>query len=113
LVYDCTNKQSYDNLKNWYVEICDKGPKDVILAVVGNKADLKEAKQIAEDEGREFATDRRAIFAEVSAKENHGVVELFNRLSDELIKKLHILEDEIDTSRQRLNTKKQNKGGCC
>jgi small GTP-binding protein len=113
LVYDCTNKQSYENLKNWYVEICDKGPKDVILAVVGNKADLKEAKLIAEEEGKGFATDRRAIFAETSAKENQGVVELFNRISDELIKKLHILEDDIDTSRQRLNTKKQSKGGCC
>ena len=51
LVYDITNKNSFESLKNfWYKEIMDNTISDVILAIVGNKADLYENEQFIDDE---------------------------------------------------------------
>ena len=41
LVYDITDKESFDNLKNyWLKELEDKAPENIQLAVVGNKSEL-------------------------------------------------------------------------
>ena len=41
LVYDITEKQSFDNLaKVWLPDLKDKGPDNVAIALVGNKADI-------------------------------------------------------------------------
>lgn len=118
LVYDCTNRESFNNLKNWYIELCEKGPKDLLLIIVANKSDLKEEEIVTPDEGKKFADERKAFFAKTSARENKGISELFDRISETVIKKLHIIEDEIDmkgsvkiSSSRRQSTRES--GGCC
>jgi small GTP-binding protein len=117
LVYDCTNRESFNNLKNWYIEICEKGPKDVIMVVVANKSDLKEEEIVSPEEGKKFAEERKAMFAKTSARENFGITELFDEVSDKVIKRFHIIEDEVDMkgsvkiSSRRQSTKES--GGCC
>jgi len=116
LVYDVTNKESFNNLKNWFIELSEKGPKDVILAVVGNKADLRDDERVSIDDAKAFAHDCKALYARTSAKENIGVTEMFNSICEELIKRRHIIEDELDPTRTRIrnNHKSRNKeGGCC
>lgn len=117
LVYDCTNRESFNNLKNWYIEICEKGPKDVILVIVANKSDLKEEEIVSPEEGKKFAEDRKAIFARTSARENFGVTELFDKVSEQTIKKFHIIEDEMDMSRSiKVSSSRRQStrdGGCC
>lgn len=39
LVYDITSKNSFDVMKNWVKELKSEGPKDITMAVVGNKTD--------------------------------------------------------------------------
>lgn len=43
LVYDITNKQSFDNLNEWLQKIREYSDRDVKIALVGNKRDLVEA----------------------------------------------------------------------
>ena len=40
MVYDVTNKTSFETLKGWAEEVISTAPKDIVLAVVGNKIDL-------------------------------------------------------------------------
>ena len=41
LVYDITEKQSFDNLsKVWLPDLKDKAPDNITIALVGNKADI-------------------------------------------------------------------------
>ena len=83
LVYDSTNEKSFKELKEfWYNQVKDLKQ---ILAIVANKCDLTE-KKVKDEEGKEFADSVGAIFASVSAKENIGIKELFEKVG-EAIKK--------------------------
>lgn len=42
LVYDITQAQSFERLKNWVLELQSKGPAELALAIAGNKSDLKD-----------------------------------------------------------------------
>ena len=40
IVYDITRPNTFNILKNWVDELRSKGPKDIAIAIAGNKADL-------------------------------------------------------------------------
>lgn len=44
LVYDITRASTFKTLQNWVEELQSKGPKDIALAIAGNKADLEESR---------------------------------------------------------------------
>lgn len=41
IVYDITRASSFKTLKHWVEELKTKGPKDIAIAIAGNKADLE------------------------------------------------------------------------
>ena len=42
LVYDITSKESFEQLKNyWVIQLREYGPKNIIIAIAGNKSDLE------------------------------------------------------------------------
>jgi small GTP-binding protein len=78
LVYDITNKESFDKIKNyWFKEIEENSLSDVILAIVGNKSDLYELEQVNDEEGKKFADEKKAIFKNVSALNSMNIDNLF------------------------------------
>lgn len=44
VVYDITRASSFKTLKHWVEELKAKGPKDIAIAIAGNKADLHQAR---------------------------------------------------------------------
>ena len=79
LVYDLTDENTFKELKDfWYSQVKDL---NLTLAVVANKCDLSE-KKVKDEEGKEFADSIGAIFATVSAKENFGIQELFQKIAE-------------------------------
>ena len=81
LVYDISNKQSFENLKNvWFKDLKTFGEKCTVLAICGNKSDLFEVEEVPEDEARKFAEEQDAIFMLVSAKTGDNINLLFNTL---------------------------------
>ena len=69
LVYDITKKQTFDELKNYWIgQIKESAPKDIMLAIVGNKEDLLDKEQVDENEARDFAKENNALFFSTSAK---------------------------------------------
>jgi small GTP-binding protein len=77
LVYSIESKSSFTNLDFWYNLYLEELGKEVILGIAGNKADLYLNQQVPFDEGKKFAEERGAIFAEISAKTNKESIDHF------------------------------------
>ena len=84
LVYDITNKESFEKLQAHMDEIKTCGPEKMRCMVVGNKTDLESKREVSYDEGRAFAEEIGAGFWEVSAKNKDNIEELFIRMSCDL-----------------------------
>ena len=70
----------------WYPDLQKYGEKYTLLAVVGNKSDLYEGDNLAdENEAKEFAKEIGAIFMLTSAKSGEGVPKLFDTLVDKFL----------------------------
>ena len=112
LVYDITNERSFEQLKTyWYQEVKQKGEKNVVFAVAGNKCDLFSDEKISEKEGREFANEIGAVFFQTSPLSNINVSELFKEVG-----KVYLQKNGLDKDNEfiKLNgKKKKKKEGCC
>ena len=86
VVYDITNKESFEHLNSWLIEIEKNGNKNVYKLLIGNKSDLEEQRAIKKEEGEEFASINGLEFFETSAKENYQVQEAFITLTRDIIK---------------------------
>ena len=84
LVYDVTNKQSYENVKNiWLKQLRDFGHERLQIVLVGNKLDNDDTagrREVDASEAIEFAKENRMDFAEVSALSNSKVECVFRRV---------------------------------
>lgn len=86
LVYDITNINSFEKMKNWYASLKDeKFDEEVIFAIAGNKEDLSIQETVPFEEVSQFAKSINAIFIKVSAKLNIGIAELFHDIGEKYI----------------------------
>jgi len=122
LVYDISNKKSFDSLKEyWYKELKENTDNGVIFFLVGNKVDLFESEQVNEQEAKEFANSIGAGFFLTSAKNNIRINDLFWKCGEIFIdpKSYNLNEDlnnEQKDRRQSIrikNSTNQKKGICC
>lgn len=85
VVYDITRRETFGTLKDWVRELKMQGPSNILIAVVGNKSDLEDQRQVEESAGREFAKEISGIFSETSAKDTTGGInELFTKIGENL-----------------------------
>ena len=57
LVYDISNKESFENLERWLVELRDHADEKIEVVLVGNKSDLESQRQVSTAEGQKLADD--------------------------------------------------------
>ncbi|KAJ3433925.1 ras-related protein rab-5c [Anaeramoeba flamelloides] len=86
IVYDITDSESFITAKKWVKELQQMGPIDVKMAIVGNKVDLSNDRQVSIEEVKEYAESSGALFFETSAKTGKNVYELFRQLLTHLPK---------------------------
>lgn len=77
LVYDITNRKTFENLEKWLEEIREFTGSDIVIVLVGNKIDLLEERQVSYEEGDKFAKKYDLIFLETSAKSSSNISEVF------------------------------------
>ena len=77
LVYDISSKDSFDHLPEWLRDLSNVKLDEVIFALVGNKNDLEDKREVSTDEGLKYAEENNYIFEEISAKTGNGFPELF------------------------------------
>jgi Ras-related protein Rab-6A len=62
----------------WIRDIAEKAKGNIILAIVGNKNDLNDEREVSSEEGQEIAKKHNAkVFIETSAKEGTNIDQLF------------------------------------
>ena len=110
LVYDITSKRSFEELKNFWYEQQTKlnVDGDPIFAVVGNKYDLYETKQV-DEEAKNFAKSIGAIFQYTSAKEASGINELFNNLGEKFFDPNFDINEQESKDKELYEQKKLQK----
>lgn len=86
IVYDITSKQSFDEVKYWLKDLDEKGPQEVLIALVGNKSDLDSLRMVLTEDGQGFAdTNKISIFMETSAQSGENITELFTEIANGFI----------------------------
>ena len=91
MVYDVTNRPSFDNVKRWLTEIEKYAREGVNKLLVGNKADQQEAdgtRQVSQIEGKQFAESQDIPFLETSAKNATNVEDAFMTMAGEIKKRM-------------------------
>jgi small GTP-binding protein len=88
LVFDLTNRQSFDDLNTWINDLTTLCAPKAHVVLVGNKVDLVHAREIVESEAQAFAQRYDLVYIETSAKSGSNVTEAFVRLGREILRKV-------------------------
>ena len=102
VVFDLTSKSSFDSVSEWienyYKYSHPDSEKHVVL--IGNKSDLKDKREISEEEIFKFTTDNKIKYFETSAKNGENIDECFYFISEKLMKDLEEkgIQNNIDNS---------------
>ncbi|KAF0904538.1 hypothetical protein E2562_035435 [Oryza meyeriana var. granulata] len=86
VVYDISSTDSYIRARKWVDELQRQGNPHLVMALVGNKVDLEEKRQVGTQEAMEYAERNGLFFIETSAKTSQNVTDLFYELADRLVK---------------------------
>lgn len=81
LVYDITDEDSFQKVKNWVKELRKMLGNDISLCIAGNKIDLEKDRHVSVAEAEEYAASVGAKHFHTSAKLSKGIDEMFLDLS--------------------------------
>jgi len=116
IVYDITDVESFNNVRQWLFEIDRFASENVNKLLVGNKSDLVNKRVVTKETATEFSEGLSIPFLETSAKNSTNVEEAFLTMAAQI--KSRMVEARVaPTKETKLNMKsrevKSNKGGCC
>lgn len=113
LVYDCTTRESFENLDAWLSEINKYSTnKNAIKMLVSNKID-KPNHEVTKEEGSNFAFNNNMLFCETSAKNNVNISYCFEELIQQILNNPSLLELSVVSKNLRLGKKEENRVMSC
>lgn len=77
LVYDVTRHVTFENVERWLKELRDHTDQNIVIMLVGNKADLRHLRAVSTEDAMAFAEREKAYFMETSALESLNVENAF------------------------------------
>ena len=116
VLYDITDETSFENIKNWMIDIDKFGKQGVLKVLIGNKKDLEKKRKITKEAGESLANKYGINFFEVSAKDNINLEELFLETAKCLLEKNENVNVEDIGTNVVLNSNKitlKKKKKCC
>lgn len=122
VVYDVTNRDSFQNVKNWMGEITRYASENVNRLLIGNKCDIDAKRAVTSEEGKELADSFGIQFMETSAKTAANVEQSFLRMAVEIKGRVAVNTSKTATPQgqskgQQLSSGKvvnaKGKQGCC
>jgi Ras-related protein Rab-2A len=78
LVYDISRRSSFNHITQWLEDVRAYSDQKTVITLIGNKSDLPR-REVAYEEGEQFAKDNGLVFLETSAKTTDHVEEAFVR----------------------------------
>ncbi|XP_031846724.1 RAS oncogene family member Rab21 [Nomia melanderi] len=106
LVYDITDEDTFQKVKNWVKELKKMLGSEISLAIAGNKMDLEKDRSIAVEEAEEYAKQVGAMHFHTSAKLNQNIEEMFLDLTKRMIQ--HADEVEQKSTLTRTSSTRRN-----
>jgi len=88
IVYDITDKESFDNVRQWLFEIDRYASENVCKLLVGNKSDLGNKRAVEFDAAKGFADELNIPFLETSAKNATNVEQAFLTMAAQIKNKM-------------------------
>ncbi|KAI3900412.1 hypothetical protein MKW92_011377 [Papaver armeniacum] len=126
LVYDVTRHVTFENIERWLKELREHTDPNIVVMLIGNKADLRHLVAVSSEDGTSFAERESLCFMETSALEATNVenafAEVLTQIHHIVSKKSVDTGDEGATSNvpikgERINVKDDatavKRGGCC
>ncbi|WVZ03117.1 hypothetical protein V8G54_023923 [Vigna mungo] len=125
LVYDVTRHVTFENVERWLKELRDHTDANIVIMLVGNKADLRHLRAVATDDAKAFAERENTFFMETSALESLNVDNAFTEVLTQIYrvvsrKTLEIGDDPAALPKgQTINVGSKDdvsavkKAGCC
>ena len=104
LVYDITNRKSFQECTDYYTpNIRQKCKKNIQIILLGNKTDLEDQRQVKPEEGAFFANENGFDFMETSCLQNKNVANAFEALIEMTNReaKKNIKEKNIELTNQK------------
>jgi len=116
LVFDITNRESFDLLESWMNELRENNKAGISKVLIGNKSDLAEKRDVQKEEAEKFAESIKCKYYESSAKTGENITEALDEVAritylDAKNNEEEISRESIVLSREEKNEKK--KIFCC
>jgi len=86
-VYDITNADSFESIKQWYREIDRYASDNINKVLVANKADLEAQRAVKHEDAKQYADSLEMAFFEASAKSGKNVDECFLHITNQIYKR--------------------------
>ncbi|XP_029456471.1 LOW QUALITY PROTEIN: ras-related protein Rab-37 [Rhinatrema bivittatum] len=113
LLYDITSKTSFDNIRAWLTEIHEYAQKDVVIMLLGNKADVNNERVIRAEDGETLAREYGVPFMETSAKTGMNVELAFLAIAKELKHRAVLQPDEPKFQIHEYIESQKKRTTCC
>ncbi|KAL6520487.1 Ras-related protein RABA5a [Orobanche hederae] len=100
VVYDISRRRTFESVGRWLNELHTHSDMNVVTILVGNKSDLRDAREVTTGEGKALAETQGLFFIETSALDSSNVVvafqtvvkEIFNILSRKVMQSQELKE---------------------
>ena len=96
IVYDITDRESFDNLKIW-IDICNNYcEQNIIRVLVGNKCEQEDKRKVSYEEGKKFAEKHNLKFYEATYITGKNINNIFFYPTYQIYEKIKKGEYEIE-----------------
>merc|ERR1711964_629883 len=117
IVYDITDVESFNNVRQWLFEIDRFASENVNKLLVGNKCDLVSKRIVEYDSAKQFADSLDIPFLETSAKNSHNVEQAFLTMAAQIKNRMGTAEVQNAAKPNVVNVGpgggNTGKKGCC
>lgn len=116
---------TFENIERWLKELRDHTDSNIVIMLVGNKADLRHLRAVNTEDAKDFSEKENAFFMETSALESMNVENAFTEVLTQIYrvvsrKSLEAGDDPADLPKgQTINVGTKDdvsavkKAGCC
>ena len=116
LVYNITDKDTFEGVKVWIKSIKDESGDSRPIILLGNKSDLNDKRMIKKEVGEDFAENEGIKFYETSCKTGENVEKAINDLVKQIYEKSHSNPNGKDNNNFQItgdNNKENRRTNCC